>query len=344
MQSASKVAIGIQEHKMLPTWQRDNAYHCEEAMLHILSNSGRLRSLGTAAVVPGRKLRASLALQYMKWADIDTGSIPSSVLFESLAKAEFLHSASCILDDIIDGDTVRRGQPVFHIREGLPQAILTAQDLIGIACTIEPSHPEFISRRVQDALVASVRAALRGEACDSFPLHDTFKHLSCGGELEQAYLTKTTPGFEVAHRIVGIVCGLPNPDVDQLACFGAALGAYYQYANDYHDWFRLDPGLRGSETELVLVSLCIPTIVALARNAHIGELVGTHIQRKQFAKLIEELRSEGVERLVRERLEAARDHVWTVLPIHSRPTDLEGLLGAIDSAEFWGYNYQVAPT
>jgi len=326
---------------MLPEWQRENARCCEDAMLRILSKSGQLRSLAIAAVRPGRKLRASLAIQYTKWMGIDIPSISHPVLMESLAKAEFLHSASCILDDIIDGDTVRRGHPVFHVREGLPQALLTAQELIGAACAVEPSHPVMISRRVQDALILSVREALRGEACDSFPLHDTLECIPLGLELEHTYLRKTTPGFEVAHQIVGIVCGFSNADIGRIASFGAALGAFYQYANDYHDWFSLHQSVRGGESESVLVSLCIPTIVALASDESIGGLIGTHMQRRDFARLIEKLRGEGVECLVRERIEAARERVWRTLPLNSRPRDLQELVSAIDSREFWGYKYSV---
>ncbi len=330
-----------QKHRMLPQWQRDNASLCEKAMFKLLSNNGRLSSLAIAAVTPGRKLRASLAIQYMKWANLESDYAHSSVLHECLAKAEFLHSASCILDDIIDGDTVRRGQPVFHVREGLPQAILTAQELIGAACTAESTHPDRIVRRVQDALIASVRAALSGEACDSFGLSDTLKHVSSATDLERVYLTKTTPGFEVSHRIVGIVCNLPEVEIELLATFGGTLGAYYQYANDYHDWFSLDAKIRGGEKEQVLVSLCIPTIVALVNDPAVAKLIGTQMERRTFRQLVEKLRNDGVEHLVKERVRAARERVWGVLPLRPPPRDLVDLITAIDSSEFWGYNYTI---
>lgn len=329
-------------HGGLPTWQRENATACEVAMMRLLSVQTPLQPLCVSAVLPGRKLRASLALQYVRWAKLSCDQIREGLLMNSLARAEFLHSASCILDDIIDGDTIRRGQPVFHVRAGMPQAILTAQELIAIACSIDPGSLIQMKRLIQDVLVASIRGTLVGEACDSFPFSDTSQFVGhASDELERVYLLKTTPGFAVSHRIVGVVHDLSESETEKLARFGEHLGAYYQYANDYYDWFFLDQALRGGPNDEVLVPLCIPTIVGLDIMPGLGEMIGRKMPRKEFTAHVRSLVAMGVESRVRSAVDAAKERVWESLPLTQRPQELEDLVEMIDTCQFWGYRYRI---
>src|SRR4051812_40861787 len=105
----------------LPEWFNQKVQLVQRHMLReVWGCESVLRPLCVRAVASGRKLRASIALQFSKWGGLTDGRVQLEVVSSNLVPVEFLHAASCILDDVIDGDRVRRGQPVFYVREGLP--------------------------------------------------------------------------------------------------------------------------------------------------------------------------------------------------------------------------------
>ena len=87
-----------------------------DALEELATREHALSFLIRDAVAHGRKIRSVLALNLLSWKGWCVPRDQEQTMFDDLARVELLHSASCIIDDIIDGDTVRRGLPSFHVR------------------------------------------------------------------------------------------------------------------------------------------------------------------------------------------------------------------------------------
>ncbi|MEK6846308.1 MAG: polyprenyl synthetase family protein, partial [Nanoarchaeota archaeon] len=98
----------------LPSWNREYSNLIDEEIKKLV-NSAEINlsrkifyPLIQSATSMGRKLRSTLALRYVDWQGFPKDEYYQHLL-SGLATIELLHSASCIIDDIIDGDIVRRG-------------------------------------------------------------------------------------------------------------------------------------------------------------------------------------------------------------------------------------------
>ena len=65
---------------------------------------------------------------------------------ESTVAIELAHTASLVHDDIIDKDKERRGKPSFHIKEGIPKALLIGHQMLSTGFNIALSHGEKIAK------------------------------------------------------------------------------------------------------------------------------------------------------------------------------------------------------
>ncbi|MEV0609878.1 polyprenyl synthetase family protein [Polymorphospora rubra] len=94
-------------------------------------SSDRLSAMVRHALLPaGKLIRPIMALESASAA----GGRPEPVLPAALG-LEYLHVATLVHDDIIDGDTTRRGRPTVSAAYGTPDAIVTGDALIFTAYT-----------------------------------------------------------------------------------------------------------------------------------------------------------------------------------------------------------------
>lgn len=150
------------------------------------------------------------------------------------AGAEYGHVASLIHDDIIDGDTLRRGRPSVQHRYGISHAIVAGDALIfGLfACLAECRRTGVPDSRVAAAFEAVAHAGLdlcRGQSLEAEltenPRFDT-----------DAYLTvarlKTASFFKGACQSGAILGGAPHEHVTALGIYGESLGIAFQIHDD----------------------------------------------------------------------------------------------------------------
>ncbi|MBR9980185.1 MAG: polyprenyl synthetase family protein, partial [Desulfatitalea sp.] len=79
----------------------------------------------------GKRLRPLLMLLCARLCGHDTrDSIPAAIIFE------YLHAATLIHDDVVDGADLRRGQTVAHKIWDAPTAVLTGDFLLARALTL----------------------------------------------------------------------------------------------------------------------------------------------------------------------------------------------------------------
>ncbi len=95
---------------------------------------------------PGKMLRPALVILGARLLGESTADY-----VDLAAAAELLHTASLVHDDVIDGDTVRRGVPTTHARYGSAAALLSGDALIAKAVSIASGYGPKVVKTVADA-------------------------------------------------------------------------------------------------------------------------------------------------------------------------------------------------
>lgn len=127
-----------------------------------------------ALLAPGKLLRPVLLVAAAE----ATGGSRDQVVPAALA-VEYLHVASLVHDDVIDGDDLRRGQDSVHARYGVPDAIATGDALL---FQVFSAVSECAALGVPDAAVLAAVGVL-AQAGEEL----------CRGQLQEALLTAAGP-------------------------------------------------------------------------------------------------------------------------------------------------------
>lgn len=173
---------------------------------------------------------------------------------------EFLHTATLLHDDVIDGASMRRGKAVAHSIYGAPVTILVGDFLLARALCIaaETGSPKII--RVISSMTEEMS---QGE------IHQLMKK----GDLdftEAEYMDiirrKTGILIQGACRTGAILAGAPQADENALSAYGGHLGIVFQIADDILD-YTADTGELGKTVgaDLKEGKLTLPVIHALSR-------------------------------------------------------------------------------
>lgn len=289
-----------------------------------------MRALLIDATRRGRKLRGALALRFLDWTGWETTAEQANRLRDMLSRVEILHAASCIVDDIIDGDMLRRGVPTFHVRNGGAAAALVP--ILMLTLALEDGDCEQLR-----PLLTSTRRTILGESFDATLVmkdqsSEKFDSLSM-------YLLKTTPFFSVAHEFAATCANRSLSDCIAAAEYGAQLGALYQLANDYHDIFTLSADVRGNPDDLVLVTFSHGLTCFFEMYPEEAGLVGKRIPRSSLTSLIDRMRASGCDIRAKALVNETRDRVLSAFP--GKPSrELEELLSVVDTPHFWSYKYE----
>lgn len=186
-----------------------------------------IRDICEYAVDDGRRVRSVIVLEVAGGADAAA----------AVSAVEFIHAASLIVDDIMDGDTVRRGKPTVSARYGQAAAQMASVQLVALA---------FIE--IQDSVVrardSNPNADRRG--IDSLGVvAETIRDLSIGQHREQQHdmsdkimREKTGSLFEMA-----FICGWLARDgaedrVSHVRDTARQFGELFQIVDDIGDMYR----------------------------------------------------------------------------------------------------------
>ena len=174
----------------------------------------------------GKMLRPILML-------LVAGAYDESCRDELLATAagyELGHTASLILDDVIDGASLRRGQPSVQASYGVPTALCSSDYLLMAAqgYLLQEGYA-----RSAAEMARLVRVMCAGEMLQ-------FEHLrDCAATLD-SYLAaskrKTASLFESCCGLAAIISGKPGECVASMRAFGEVLGIMFQVRDDLKDW------------------------------------------------------------------------------------------------------------
>jgi octaprenyl-diphosphate synthase len=193
---------------------------------------------------------------------------------------EYLHAATLLHDDVVDGGVMRRGKPVAHSIWDPATVVLTGDFLLsrGLAIAAGTGLPEVIT------VIAHITAEMsQGE----------IQQLERKGALdlsEAEYLTiirrKTAVLFEGACQVGAQISRAPRHQETALAAYGYNLGMAFQMADDLLD-YSLDSETLGKAVgaDLREGKLTLPVIYALARaDADRREAMTATISDPEFSQ------------------------------------------------------------
>ncbi len=217
----------------------------------------------------GKKLRGVLTLLTCEalGGDIDKA-------LDAAVAVEFVHNASLIHDDIIDGDEIRRGRESFWKKYGVSAAIISGHYLISLSLSIFRKYGwkavEAFNKAWMNALKGGIADIWRGKSLDE-KLYRIIAKL------------KTGEFFAIA-SLMGAIAA-ENERYERVAySYGSELGFAFQIADDIVDLVKLE-----EDTSVLLHSPSLPAFVAWVLE---GKLKGFRkvslISSKDLVKIVRE--------------------------------------------------------
>ncbi|MFO7913994.1 MAG: polyprenyl synthetase family protein [Desulfotignum sp.] len=203
---------------------------------------------------------------------------------------EFLHAATLLHDDVVDGADMRRGRPAAHTCWPAPQVVLTGDFLLARALDIaaETKEPRVIS------VIAQITQAMSQGEIDQLAQKGR-KDLTEGQYLD-IIERKTAVLIQGACQCAAILAKVSRQKENALKSFGFHLGMAFQMADDLLDYTATaeqlgkNPGADMREGKLTL-----PLIYSLARACPEDRkwmenlMADPDVDPSQFKKLQEKL-------------------------------------------------------
>jgi octaprenyl-diphosphate synthase len=177
------------------------------------------------------------------------------------AAVEFIHTATLLHDDVVDGSDMRRGKAAANIVFGNPATVLTGDFLFSRAFEL---MVEDGSLRVLKILSRASSVIAEGEV-DQLTAQ---RHVETS---EERYLSiigsKTAALFAAATRIAAVVAELGDAEEQALDAFGRYLGIAFQLVDDAID-YDSESGESGKDKgdDFREGKMTLPVILAYARG------------------------------------------------------------------------------
>jgi octaprenyl-diphosphate synthase len=194
---------------------------------------------------------------------------------EAAAFIEFIHTATLLHDDVVDGSSLRRGRHTANEVFGNPASVLVGDFVYSRAFQMMAS---LSCQPVMEIMADATNVIAEGEVLQLMNAHDP-------ETTEQRYLEviyrKTAKLFEAGAEVAAVL-GLAQPLVRRaLAAYGRHLGTAYQLVDDVLD-YRSNPEQRGKNLgdDLAEGKPTLPLIHALKS--------GSEMQRQAIRRAIEQ--------------------------------------------------------
>lgn len=143
---------------------------------------------------------------------------------------EFIHTATLLHDDVVDGSQMRRGKDTAHVLWGNEASVLVGDFLYSRAFQLMVGVG---SMRAMQIFAETTNVIAEGEVLQLLNVHEP-------DTTEAQYLevirSKTAKLFEAAARLGPVLAGLPVAAEERMARYGAHLGTAYQLVDDLLDY------------------------------------------------------------------------------------------------------------
>jgi octaprenyl-diphosphate synthase len=157
---------------------------------------------------------------------------------EAAAFIEFIHTATLLHDDVVDGSSLRRGRHTANQVFGNQASVLVGDFVYSRAFQM---MAELSSQAVMEIMAVATNVIAEGEVLQLMNAHDP-------DTTEQRYLDviyrKTAKLFEAGAEVAAVLAGSEQRIRRALASYGRHLGMAYQLVDDVLD-YRSNPQERG---------------------------------------------------------------------------------------------------
>lgn len=186
----------------------------------IVAGGKRLRPLLTVAA-------ARLALGQ---ASTVANGLPEDGFLKLAAAVEFIHTATLLHDDVVDGSTLRRGKVAAHLIWGGASSVLVGDFLFARSFEL---MVETGSLRALNILAHASSVIAEGEVLQLTRAHDLALDQDTYLEIIKA---KTAELFAAAAEAGAVVSGASEIDIQALRAYGLNLGLAFQLTDDALDY------------------------------------------------------------------------------------------------------------
>src|SRR5690242_11721542 len=193
---------------------------------------------------------------------------------EAAAFIEFIHTATLLHDDVVDGSSMRRGRDTANEVFGNQASVLVGDFVYSRAFQMMAA---LTSQRVMEIMAEATNVIAEGEVLQLMNAHDP-------DTTEQRYLEvihrKTAKLFQAGAEVAAVLAGGTLTVQQALAAYGKHLGTAYQLMDDVLD-YRSNPAERGKNLgdDLAEGKPTLPLIHALRH--------GSDAQRATIRRAIE---------------------------------------------------------
>ena len=177
----------------------------------------------------GKRLRPALVLLSAGAAGYP-GATGGERHYEMAAVIEFIHTATLLHDDVVDGSELRRGRDTANAQFGNAAAVLVGDFLYSRAFQMMLGAD---SMRVMQVLADATNMIAEGEVLQLMNCHDP--EVDEGRYLE-VIRRKTAKLFEAAARLGAVLADAPPSVENGLAEYGMRLGTAFQLIDDVLDY------------------------------------------------------------------------------------------------------------
>ncbi len=150
--------------------------------------------------------------------------------FNLAAVVEFIHTATLLHDDVVDGSTLRRGRATANESFGNPASVLVGDFLYSRAFQMMLEADDL---RVMEILADATNVIAEGEVLQLMNMHDAT--LDEAGYL-RVIRSKTAKLFEASARLGAVLAKAPAELEQACAEYGQALGTAFQVIDDVLDY------------------------------------------------------------------------------------------------------------
>ena len=201
----------------------------------------------------GKRLRPMLTL-----ATARLMGYPGPYHVHLAATVEFIHTATLLHDDVVDGSEKRRGRPTANLLWDNKSSVLVGDYLFARSFQL---MTETGSLDVLKILSRAAATIAEGEVLQLTAASD----IATG---ESVYLQvvrgKTAALFSAACEVGGVIAGADAPAVAALAAYGDAMGIAFQIADDLLDFWGGDGIGKNKGDDFRDRKLTLPMIKAIA--------------------------------------------------------------------------------
>lgn len=150
--------------------------------------------------------------------------------FNLAAVVEFIHTATLLHDDVVDGSALRRGNPTANENFGNPASVLVGDFLYSRAFQMMVEAQDM---RIMQVLADATNVIAEGEVQQLMNMHNA--SLDEAGYLN-VIRSKTAKLFEASARVGAILAGASRDTEEASAQYGQALGTAFQVIDDVLDY------------------------------------------------------------------------------------------------------------